>query len=194
LREFLADRAGAEATSDRTMATALVKVHAFAGVWSAVNDAAAAAIMRGKIYENASAMFVQTVAEHAHPDALEGLADTYTGHPTDSHPPLGARLASLRVELSSVSSAALNVALQKSAADLFPDYEAQEKSLSQAYQHLLARGLGIDPKDPSTLNSPRRVGQWATSPTDPEYLICAECGSEQWKGYTRCEKCGVALG
>ena len=29
------------------------------------------------------------------------------------------------------------------------------------------------------------------SKTDPNYVICPNCGTEQWKGYTECQKCGA---
>jgi hypothetical protein len=28
---------------------------------------------------------------------------------------------------------------------------------------------------------------------DPEYIICSKCNFEQWKGYEKCQKCGIAL-
>ena len=29
------------------------------------------------------------------------------------------------------------------------------------------------------------------SRTDPDYVICPSCGTEQWKRYTECQKCGA---
>ena len=145
-RELLADQAGAAATSARTMASALVKVHAFAGVWDSVEQASAEALQEGHVYRNASAVFAEAVANNATPAALEGIAGTHTSHPTDSHPPLAVRLESLNVELSTVAGEALAVSPAQSAASLVPETEAQEEALSESYQLLLARRLGLEPK------------------------------------------------
>ncbi|MFC1966468.1 hypothetical protein ACFLWI_05940 [Chloroflexota bacterium] len=32
-----------------------------------------------------------------------------------------------------------------------------------------------------------------TSETSTDYLICTECGLENWKGYDKCQKCGAKL-
>ncbi len=143
-RELLADQAGAEATSSRTMATALVKVHAFARVWNGFQRASAEALRQGKMYRNASALFAREVLSNANPAALEGIADTYTSHPTDSHPPLAARLASLKIDFQSVAAEALLVNPPQSAATLVPELETREEALSDAYQRLLAHRLAME--------------------------------------------------
>jgi Zn-dependent protease with chaperone function len=143
-RELLADEAGAQATSNRTMASALVKVHAFAGIWNAVERASAEALRQGGIYTNASALFARAVLDSATSAALDGIADRHTSHPTDSHPPLAVRLASLRIDLPSVAAEALVVNPTQPAASLIPELERQEEVLSDAYQRLLAHRLGME--------------------------------------------------
>ena len=144
-RELLADRAGAEATSARIMASALVKVHAFAGVWDGFQRASVEALRGGKRYRNASVTYAQAVGQQARASVLDGIADRHTSHPTDSHPPLSVRLAALGVDVSAVAAEALSVTPTPSAASLFGDLESREEALSESYQLLLARQLGIQP-------------------------------------------------
>ena len=138
------DKAGAEASSLRAMATALVKVHAFAGVWAGFEQASMEALQKGKVYINASTAFAEAVANTANRATLEGVADAHTSHPTDSHPSLAVRLESLNLDLASVAADSLNVKPVKSAASLIQDAEAREEDLSEAYQLLLARRFGIE--------------------------------------------------
>jgi hypothetical protein len=148
-RELLADKAGADASSSRAMATALVKVHAFAGLWRTVQQASVSALREGYVYKNASAMFTESVGNSANRAILEGLAESHSTHPTDSHPPLAVRLASLGIDLESVAAESLNVRPIQCAAHLIQDAEAQEEDLSETYQLLLARTLGLEQRDPS---------------------------------------------
>ena len=140
-REFSADREGANATSSQTMASALVKVHAFSPFWSAFQDAAVAALQEGKAYVNASETYAGVVRASAVPEVLEEIADTNLSHPTDSHPPLAARLESLNVSLASVAGVSLEVQPEIPAHSLITDAESMEEEISSAYQAILARYL-----------------------------------------------------
>jgi Zn-dependent protease with chaperone function len=184
-RVLLADQASVEATSEHTAATALLKIHVYGDAWSAVENAAVAAVMQGKFYPNLSAMFVEAVIEQANPNAFVGLDDTRIAHPFAEHPAVGTRLNSMNISLPSVRSAALRVALEDSAAHLIPEYRLLEESLSVAFQDAM----------PARIHDAglRAAGKSKQSPTDPDYLICTNCGSEQWKGYSVCEKCGANL-
>ena len=142
-REFAADAAGASITSTSTLAGALVKVHAFSSIWTGFDDAAAAALREGKAYTNASALFAAAVARNASPRSLDGLADTHLPHPTDSHPPLKARLLALKHDMPSLTTAALNVSPAVPALASVPQLEAIEEAVTDAYHILLARRLGI---------------------------------------------------
>lgn len=143
-REIEADRAGANLTSVDAMATALVKVHAFVGVWSGFDSAAAEALKAGKYYTNASELFAGAVATSATAKSLEGLADSRMSHPTDSHPPLAVRLAALNSGIDRLAPMALNVAPEDSAIDYIADAVQRETDLSSAYQGILAHRLGIE--------------------------------------------------
>jgi Zn-dependent protease with chaperone function len=142
-REFAADAAGASLTNASTLASALVKVHAFSGIWSGFDEAAAEALREGKVYTNASTLFASAVASSATPASLEGLAELHLPHPTDSHPPLGARLQALKHEIADVVPAALHVN-PTTLALAIDGLEALEEEVSHAYQLILGRRLGID--------------------------------------------------
>lgn len=148
-REFAADRAGADLTSAAVVATALIKVHAFADIWNGFDGAAADALREGKVYTNASTLFASAVARRATPTALEGIADTHVAHPTDSHPPLAARLRSLGQEISALASAALSVVPTDTMLSLIPGVETIEEEVSEAYQMILARRIGINTTAPA---------------------------------------------
>ena len=152
-RELVADQVGAAVTTPSTIATALVKVHAFTAYWVTLQNAAVAALKQGNMFVNASKTYADTCAQNAKPSALQGLADTHTSHPTDTHPSLGERLKNLRTSLQDVASAALNIPPEEPAIEYVSDYEAKEKEISQSYQFLLAQNLGIslDEKSPSAV-------------------------------------------
>jgi Zn-dependent protease with chaperone function len=143
-RELVADQAGASVSSETVMAAALVKVHAYAGVWNDVQQAAAEALGKGRTLGNASKTFADAITQGATHEAISGLSESHLSHPTDSHPPLAARLESLQVSLESVSDAALAVTPQASAATLIPDLEKWEEEISASYQALMARQLGLE--------------------------------------------------
>lgn len=143
-RELAADREGAAVTSPAVFAAALVKIHAFSGLWQALQDAAVEALQQGKAFVNASKTYADAAVESAKPEALEGLAETHLSHPTDSHPPLGVRLASLGVTIGEVAGPSLLVTPGDAAISLVPEPENREEELSDAYQAILARQLGIE--------------------------------------------------
>lgn len=183
MRELLADQAGVEATSARAMASALVKVHAYTGAWGGFQQASVRAMAEGKAYKNASTMFAQAVANGATPAALDGIADTQTSHPTDSHPTLAERLESIGVELAAVTADALAVTPDPSAASLVPETEVREEELSALYQRLLARQLRIEPKVQSEGlqggGSPiRRCFNCGTKVLPKADGLCPHCGTK----------------
>ncbi len=184
-RELLADQAGVEVGSARTMAVALVKVHAFAGAWRAVQGASLKGMREGKAFKNASVVFADVVKNNATSAALSGIADAHTSHPTDTHPSLAVRLESLNLSVSEVATEALSIDPQPSAASLLPDVEAQEEALSRTYQALLAREVGIElppaeQQQPSGGRSPIRR--------------CIACGTKVLpKQDGRCPSCGAAM-
>lgn len=154
-RELLADRAGASVTTSHILAAALVKLHAFAGVWDVLQEAVVENLRQGKIFVNASSTYAEAVRGSAVPAALEGLAGSHLSHPTDSHPPLSVRLLSLQVSLDDVTRESLDVTPADPAIALIPDAEKQEEEVGDAYQLQLARQLGTSLDTPAgTANAP----------------------------------------
>jgi Zn-dependent protease with chaperone function len=148
-RELAADAEGARATSPSEIATSLVKIHAFTGLWDALRQAAAGALRGGKAFVNASKTYADAVGESAKPEALEGIADTHLSHPTDTHPPLGVRLEALGLTLAELTGPSLEVGPDPAAITLLPDAEKLEEELSGAYQAIMAQELGITPTGPA---------------------------------------------
>jgi len=142
-RELAADHAAASVTSSRTIATALVKLHAFTGAWRGLQDAATNALRNGKAFVNASRAYAEAVRRNAAPIALEGIAEERLSHPTDSHPPLSVRLEALALRLNDVAADALAVTPAGPAIREVSDAETHEEEISAAYQMLLAQRLGI---------------------------------------------------
>lgn len=149
-RELAADHAGAALVGPVVAATALVKVHAFAGHWYRLQAELAAGLAQGRpAPANASLLFAGVVADHARPEALASLADSRLAHPTDSHPPLAARLDNLGVPLAQVSAAALEVDPAAPAVSLVGDHEVLERALTSTEQALLAQELGAVHRAPA---------------------------------------------
>jgi len=142
-RELEADRVGASLTSPRALASALVKLHAFIGLWEGWEGIIAALMRQGIALENISQGYADLVLQNARPEALQGIAKGRLAHPTDSHPPLAVRLQSLQIGLDDVANDALAVRPPQAAITLIPDAEKLEEEISQVYCLLLARRLGI---------------------------------------------------
>jgi Zn-dependent protease with chaperone function len=137
-REARADQAAVSVAGADALASALVKVHAFAPAWEAVVDAMAFAVHSRTQYVNASALFHEIVSSNAGPERLRGLGPQEQGHPTDRHPPLTQRLAAIGVDPARLAAAALVIAPASPAIGLVEDAEAIEQGLSAAEQRLIA--------------------------------------------------------
>jgi len=122
-RELEADRVGASLTSPRALASALVKLHAFIGLWEGWEGIIAALMRQGIALENISQGYADLVLQNARPEALQGIAKGRLAHPTDSHPPLAVRLQSLQIGLDDVANDALAVRPPQAAITLIPDAE-----------------------------------------------------------------------
>lgn len=143
-RELRADAEAAALCGSSALGTGLVKIHAFTPAWPVVQETSADLLRSGRMLQNMSESFAQTVRQAAGPNVLDGVADEQMTHPTDTHPPLSKRLESLDLEMDQLGDAALGVPPTDPAFDFVTGLEEKEESLSAAYQMVLARGLGID--------------------------------------------------
>jgi Zn-dependent protease with chaperone function len=152
-RELAADAEAATIGSARTIATALVKVHAFSGGWSYVREQMRTALANGKVLINPSVLFAGLVAdvvkEH---DALATLGEEGPVHPTDTHPPLSHRLKALGIALDDVRLAALQVTPDNAGIAIIDDAESLEEGLSDIEHTLMVqRGEAQVGSAPETL-------------------------------------------
>lgn len=144
-RERAADQAGSAVVDAKTAGAALVKVHAFAGVWKGVEQAAAGLLRERRMLVNAAKTYADAVREDDAARALQGLGDRRLDHPTDSLPPLSERLETLGLTIDDVAAAALDVQPAHAAIALLPGAEPLEEKLSDAWQESLIEELGIEP-------------------------------------------------
>lgn len=148
-REIAADAVAAETAGGANIATALVKIVAFTGLWDHLTSVMHDSLQKGTItfgekeydaqqfFSNVSNVFVFMVANNADLKALEGLDANIIPHPTDSHPPLSVRLAALKTTLAEVGPDALNISPEPASSDLIDNLEELEMRLSAVQQLLL---------------------------------------------------------
>jgi Zn-dependent protease with chaperone function len=148
-REIAADAVAAETAGAANIATALVKIVAFTGLWDSVTSAMHDSLQKGTItlgekeydaqefFSNVSNVFVSMVANNADVKALEGLDAKTIPHPTDSHPPLSVRLAALKTTLAEVGPDALNISPEPASSEVIDNLELLEMRLSAVQQLLL---------------------------------------------------------
>jgi Zn-dependent protease with chaperone function len=130
-RELLADAASVDVTSARAAAIALVKSHAFGPLWpEAFEQAANTVVDDGGRVPNASLIFAAAAEDAADPALLDGILETHTPHPTDTHPSLAVRLDALGVPLQDIAAEALRVAPAAPASSLAPIGVTHEGALS----------------------------------------------------------------
>lgn len=179
------------------LAAALVKVHAFVGIWNEFQEAAIDALKNGRMFLNASASYAAVVAERAVPANLHGIADLQTSHPTDSHPTLAVRLDAIKVGIEQVSTAALMVTPDEPAVTLVANFEQHEGEISEAYQLLLARRLGIEPPDQASeeANGIDPDNGRSGRPKVSRVRLCRSCSTRVLPTADgQCPRCGVAFG
>lgn len=145
-RELAADAVGARTTSPRAIATALLKVCAFAPLWDGIYDQMREAVSQGKQFINVSAYWAGAINTLRDRSVFDGIDTRHLAHPTDSHPPLGLRLDALHFSVSDLSPDALQTAPADAAIGLIAEHEALEKELTDVEHFLLADSMkGLSP-------------------------------------------------
>jgi Zn-dependent protease with chaperone function len=142
-RELLADQEGVKISDNMSVASALVKVHAYSPLWDNLQTAMIEALQENKMFTNASKTFYEVISENNSADILEGLSESTLFHPTDSHPPLSIRLKSLNKTIEDVKADALNINNADSI-KYVKQFEELEAEVSSSYQAVIVDRLGIE--------------------------------------------------
>jgi Peptidase family M48 len=138
-RELAADAVGAQLSSKEAMASALIKVHAFAHLWDSALQRMRDWLNEQRTVVNVSSIFGDYVAENNDASRLMGLDNECLPHPMDTHPPLKVRLDALGVAMDSVESAALATAPPQAAVRLIDRYQEIEEELTKMEQNLMEK-------------------------------------------------------
>ena len=154
-RELAADAEAARIGDARTIATALVKVDAYADAWPFVREQMKKALTQGQQLINPSLLFATMVADVAKEhDPLATLGEEGPPHPTDTHPPLSQRLKALNVPMKDIRAAALALP-ENPSLTLIDNPEALEKDLSDIeHAIMLHRGEAQLPSPPEEETPP----------------------------------------
>lgn len=144
-RELVADQAGAEASSRQALASALVKLSVYSGLWKLARTSNLDRLRQGKITRNLSSVFQDLAKYDVEHDSLEELKSQILNqripHPTDTHPQTSERLTALDVSPSEITKEMLLVA-ENPAIHLLEGYTAIEEELTLT-EHKLMVALGL---------------------------------------------------
>ena len=143
IRELEADKEGAVVSSEMAMVASLVKLHAFAGEWNFIEEAAIENLRRGKTIVNLSKTFAEAMPKKVDKDLLEIIVETHLVYPMDSHPALSERLKSLQFKIEDMAENAFEIDSTKAAINLLANAEKHEETVSAAYQSNLNEMLSI---------------------------------------------------
>ena len=73
IRELEADKEGAVVSSETAMVSSLVKLHAFSGAWSSIEEATIENLHKGKAFVNISKTFAEAMPEKVDKGLLEKI-------------------------------------------------------------------------------------------------------------------------
>jgi len=135
-REIAADKEAALVESPNSIASALVKIHAFSDAWFLIKKSIRDALSSGKQLINASTLFMKIIQDMKNNKALEHVSEEGPIHPTDSHPPLSLRLDKLNLTYEQVIEDASNTSPKDPSVDLFESAEELEEELTEI-EHLI---------------------------------------------------------
>ena len=202
-RELVADAEAAKLASPEHLASALVKVHAFAQIWPSIRQKMKHALSNGVALINAGPLFGSIAEEMADkPGMLNIWIEDSPKHPTDTHPALSERLSALGVAFEQVESSARVVAPSEPAISLLEEAEKAEKELTASEQFLMIEtGEVVVPatrndEDSSATASPVEVENFV--PDQSEMARTRMPVGEHTVAYTgrnwSCERCGQSCG
>lgn len=189
-RELEADKAGASVASARAIATSLLKIGAFAPLWSSVRAAMVEAIGEGKAYTNASLFYAEVAASSAKPELVDEVAEQATAHPTDTHPPTGQRVEALGLRVSDLRNEALQIDPDLSSALLLDNLAELEEFLTEV-EHRVLIELGYA-KPPEA--SAQASGEQASNEAGEKLVPCPVCRASIPADCPECPHCNALFG
>ena len=143
-RELLADQAGAEASSAKSLVTALIKISAYSLLWDDIHRENIDRLNDGRTTRNLSSLLESRgrhdIETHTLEEIIDLVAKHSTAHPFDTHPTVSQRMKALGVERDSIDKADILVP-ESSAALLFRNMLATEEKLT-AMEHKQMKDLG----------------------------------------------------
>lgn len=170
-REMRADQISAKHVGAVAISSALQRVYAYAALWPQVHEGMISLLRKGKSFVNASEFFINYARDSDHLQMAAAKIDAVVpAHPTDTHPPLQARLAALGQTTGPVSS----FAESHSSTELVDKLDEIERSLTDSETSFLAALLG-------------RLGIAIPS------VFCNNCGEPIGSTDVSCTSCGKPL-
>lgn len=143
-REFEADRIGAETSSPKELARALLKLTAYSQLWAHARSENVSRLRQGKATRNLSHVFQDLARYDIDQDNLQNWVisqlEQTVAHPTDSHPPTSERLKRLGVDPNLTDRADLELP-DDAAVRLLDNYREIEEELT-ALEHNYMVALG----------------------------------------------------
>ncbi len=140
-REFVADQAGVEAASREAMASALVKVSLYSGLWAQVESSNIERLKKGEFARNLSSIFQNAAKDDVDHESIDKIKTEILKksipHPTDTHPPTSDRLEALNLLPSEITKAMLLVP-ERPAIELLEDYTAIEEELTTVWNSFMS--------------------------------------------------------
>jgi Zn-dependent protease with chaperone function len=143
-RELVADEVGAAVSGKKGKASGLVKHIAFMPSYYEVMQSVYESLADGERCDNMSAMFGEYANRSADESILGGLDQEVIPHPTDTHPPLRARLEALGLSVNDVRKEALALFHESNWIRLIDDFEGLEKELTDTGQSWLLESGAVD--------------------------------------------------
>lgn len=154
VRELEADKVGASIGSPSALATALAKVAIFSGLWSKVQNENVDRLNAGKVTKNLAQVFEDSaqydLSKSDITDILGQILETQIAHPTDSHPTIRDRYASLGFDPNQLTTEAL-LQFDSGLRNLIENADELEQQLTfDEHKLMVALGLAGPPADDAT--------------------------------------------
>ena len=146
-RELQADQVAAKVSDVDSMASALLKAHAYGLVWRMTEMEMREALKEGKQLINCAAQFHINVQQVRSEKLVEGLGEQHLPHPTDSHPALALRLENLGRSFATTVKCDLSEVPSRPASLIVDGVEGLERELSDFAHFCMNRDLEKESKN-----------------------------------------------